>query len=326
MLPSFNYVRVRSVKEASEQLSKGNARPLAGGTDLLGCLRDAVFQVDTVVSLSALEELRGIREGGGAVRIGALTPLADVASSELVWRRFATLSQAASEVASPQLRNQGTLGGNLCQKPRCWYYRGEFNCLRKGGDICFAVAGDSRYHCIFGGDPCYFVHPSDTAPALIALEAVVEIAGPSGTRAAPVESLFVSPAQNPRAEVALEKGEIITEIRLPSPSGTLLSSYRKVRARGSWDFALSGLAVAAQMSGNKVLKCRLVLSGVAPVPWRLTRVEAALTGQELTPALVAKAAEAAVQDAQPLDHNAYKVAMTQGLVEQQLAALVAKSG
>ena len=321
MLPSFSYIKVKSVREAARELSSDRVRPLAGGTDLLGCLRDGVFQADKLVSLGGLAELKGIRETAKGVQIGALTPVSELAESETLRRRYTALAQAASEVASPQLRNQGTLGGNLCQKPRCWYYRGEFECLRKGGEICYATAGDNRYHCIFGGDPCYYVHPSDTAPALIALEAAVVIVGPRGSRTAPAERFFVPPSQNPKVETVLQPGEIVTEIRLPAAWDGAISSYRKVRARGAWDFALAGLAVAFQMSGKQITKCRLVMSGVAPVPWRLVRVEEMLTGHELTPELAAKAAEAAAQGAEPMDHNAYKVTLTQGLVEQQLKAI-----
>lgn len=321
MLPSFSYIRVKSIKEASKHLASDRARVMAGGTDLLGCLRDGVFEADKLVSLSGLAELKGIRETDGGVQIGALTPVSEVAESEIIQRRFSALAQAASEVASPQLRNQGTLGGNVCQKPRCWYYRGEFDCLRKGGDICYAVAGDNRYHGIFGGDPCYFAHPSDTAPALIALEAAILIVGPTGSRTVPAEGFFVPPSQNPKVETVLQPGEIVTEIRLPVPRASAFSSYRKVRARGAWDFALAGLAVALQMNGKKITRCRLVMSGVAPVPWRLVKVEQMLAGQELTPELAAKAGAAAVEGAEPLEHNAYKVALTQGLVEEQLKAV-----
>jgi len=178
MVPSYSYIRARSLDEAIRYLSEDGARLHAGGTDLMGCLRDRVFDVTTVVSITSLKELRGIRATpDGGLRIGSLTTVSEVARNPVIKARYRALSVAASEVASPQLRNQGTIGGNLCQKPRCWYYRGEFHCLRKGGDQCYAIEGENQYHCIFGGENCYIVHPSDTASALVALEASIRQAG-----------------------------------------------------------------------------------------------------------------------------------------------------
>src|SRR5512134_1062468 len=171
MLPNFSYVQARDLREAVRLLGAEGSRVHAGGTDLIGCLRDGVFGAQTVVSIAGIGELAGIREGaGGALRIGALTSVAAVAASPVVRERYPALAQAADSVGSPQLRNQGTIGGNLCQKPRCWYYRGEFHCLRKGGDQCFAMNGQNQFHAIMGSDDlCCIVHPSDTAPALMVL-------------------------------------------------------------------------------------------------------------------------------------------------------------
>ena len=171
MLSNFSYIRPKTLKEASKQLAAEGARLYAGGTDLLGCLRDHVFEINKMVSISGLKELKGINKtADGGIRIGALTTISEVAENPLVNSQYRALAQAAREVASPQLRNQGTIGGNICQKPRCWYYRGDFHCLRKGGEKCFAVAGENQYHCILGGGPCFIVHPSDTAPALVAFQ------------------------------------------------------------------------------------------------------------------------------------------------------------
>jgi xanthine dehydrogenase YagS FAD-binding subunit len=181
MIPNFSYTRARSLDEAIRYLSLDGARVHAGGTDLLGCLRDHVLDATTVVSIAGLKELKGIGPTpAGGLRIGSLTTIAEIASHPIIRSKYRALSMAAAEVASPQLRNQGTIGGNLCQKPRCWYYRGEFHCLRKGGDTCYAVEGENLYHCIFGGENCFIVHPSDTAAALVALQATVVIAGPNG--------------------------------------------------------------------------------------------------------------------------------------------------
>src|SRR5512139_3089992 len=298
-MSNFTYVRPKSIQEAIKQLSFKGARVHAGGTDLLGCLRDEIFEAGKVVSLRQLKELRGVlptREGG--LRIGALTTITEVANSQVIKERYPALAQAASEVASPQLRNQGTLGGNLCQKPRCWYYRGEFHCLRKGGDKCYAIAGENHYHCIFGGDGCYIVHPSDTAPALAVYKAAVHIAGPAGMRKVSIDRFFVPPSKDVTKETVLEKGEIVTEIILSPPLKGLKSSYRKVRARRSWDFALAGVALALQMTSGKVTDARIVLSGAAPVPWRPVDAEKALIGNVLGPDSIKRTAALSVNKAQ----------------------------
>ena len=322
MLPSFTYARVGSLKEAIRELASEGARIHAGGTDLLGCLRDGVFEARKMVSISRLKDLRGIREtASGGLRIGSLTTITEVAESPLVRERYAGLAQGAAEVASPQLRNQGTIGGNLCQKPRCWYYRGEFHCLRKGGTVCYAADGENQFHCIFGGDQCYIVHPSDTAPPLVALEAKLRIVGPRGSRTVAVEKFHVSPSQDVQRETVLETGEIVTEVLLPPPPPGLRSSYRKVRARRSWDFAVAGAALALEFSGDRVKKARIVLSGAAPIPWRARAAEEVTTGTKLDPGTMAKAAVAVVQNARPLQHNGYKVPLFQGLLEEELLAI-----
>ena len=322
MVPSFSYIRPDSLAEAIAYLALEGARVHAGGTDLLGCLRDRVFSVSTVVSIAGIKELKGIEATpAGGLRIGSLTTIAEVARHPVIRSKYPALSMAAAEVASPQLRNQGTIGGNLCQKPRCWYYRGEFDCLRKGGDRCYAVEGQNAYHCIFGGDNCFIVHPSDTAPALVALQASVVIAGPNGRRTVAVENFHVPPAMDYRSETVLESAEIITEIVLPPPAESLRSSYRKVRARRAWDFALAGVALAIVFGGEQAVDSRLVLSGAAPVPWRCTGAEEILKGRRLNQERAVMAAAAAVQNAEPMEQNEYKIALFRGLIEQQLLAI-----
>jgi len=322
MIPSFSYIRARSLDEAVRYLSLDGARAHAGGTDLLGCLRERIFDVTTVVSLAGLKELTGIGETpAGGLRIGALTTIADIARNPVIRSKYLALSMAAAEVASPQLRHQGTIGGNLCQKPRCWYYRGEFHCLRKGGDQCFAVEGENAYHCIFGGDNCFIVHPSDTAPALIALQASVTIAGPNGRRSVAVENFHMPPSEDYTRETVLEPAEIVTEIVLPPPAGGLRSSYRKVRARRAWDFALAGVALAIVFSGEQAADCRVVLSGAAPVPWRSAEVEEIIKGRRLERDHALEAAEAAVKNAEPMAQNEYKIPLFRGLIERQLMAI-----
>lgn len=324
MLPGFSYARPRTLDEALEALAGGKARIHAGGSDLIGCLHDRVFGADTVVSLGGLAGLRGISSTAeGGVRIGAMTTVAEVAASEVVRSRFTALADAASQVASPQLRNQGTLGGNLCQKPRCWYYRGEFDCLRKGGELCFAYDGENQYHCIFGGEACYIVHPSDSAPALAALGAVVRAVGRGSSRAIPVESLHVPPSVDPRRETVLEADEILTEVAIPAPEPGTRSSYRKVRERASWDFAIAGVALAVTFDGPRVTAARCFLSGAAPVPWRARGVEDAIVGNPLDAATIVAAANASVAGAEPLANNGYKVPLFRGLVADELEKIAA---
>jgi xanthine dehydrogenase YagS FAD-binding subunit len=322
LLPSFTYVKAKSIKEAIAQLSSRASRVHAGGTDLLGCLRDGIFHADKLVSINQLKALRGIsptKDGG--LRIGALTTITELANDKIIKERYSALAQAASEVGSPQLRNQGTIGGNICQKPRCWYYRGEFHCLRKGGDTCYAYNGENQFHCIFGGKLCYIVHPSDTAPALVAFEGMARVAGPEGTRLVPLAKFHVAPSVNVQKETILKPNEIVTEILLPPSEKGLRSSYRKVRARRSWDFALAGAALVLQFDGDKVIKARVVLSGAAPIPWRSKEIEEVITGKHLDLETATRAAGAAIKNAEPLRQNGYKIPLFKAILEEELLAI-----
>jgi xanthine dehydrogenase YagS FAD-binding subunit len=323
MVHAFAYVRPSSVDEAVRQLAAEDAHAHAGGTDLLGCLRDEVFVARKVVSLSGCSELKGITGlGDGGVRIGALSSLAEVAANPIIRERYPVLAQAAGAVASPQLRNQGTLGGNLCQRPRCWYFRGEFHCRRKGGDTCYAIAGENQFHCILGGARCYIVHPSDTAPALISLGAALRIQGPHETRTVDLGDFYVLPETDVQRETELQRGEIVTEIVVPAPVPGLRSTYRKVRERGSWDFALAGVAAAVAVDGGITREARIVLSGAAPTPWRSLPAERVLRGRRFDAETCRRAAAAAMDEAQPLGHNAYKVPLFTGVIEEALRSLV----
>lgn len=322
MLPNFSYVRPKTIKDAVKQLASEGSGVLAGGTDLLGCLRDGVFPIKKAVSITGLADLRGIKKtADGGLAIGALTTVTEVAENKIIQENYTALAKAAAEVASPQLRNQGTIGGNLCQKPRCWYYRGEFHCLRKGGKLCYAASGENQFHCIFGGGPCYIVHPSDTAPALAAFNASVKTMGPKGTRMVEGDQFHVLPAVSVLRDTVLLPGEIVTGIILPPQLKGARSSYRKVRARNSWDFAVAGAAVAVSMEGGVVSKARIFLSGAAPVPWRSKAAEEAITGKRLGPDVIALAADAVVKGAQPLEHNGYKVAIFRGIIQEELTKL-----
>jgi xanthine dehydrogenase YagS FAD-binding subunit len=320
MMPKFSYVRPEKIEQAVSQLQEGDAAVHAGGTDLLGCLRDGIMRSRKIVSISGLQKMAEIAEtADGGLRIGALATITRIAENPLVLKKFPGLARAASEVASPQLRNQGTLGGNLCQKPRCWYYRGEFHCLRKGGDRCYAVNGENQFHAVFGHDNiCVITHPSDTAPVLSVLGARVRVAGPGGVRTIPVADLHVLPRDDVRAETVLKQGDIITHIDIPAPPAGLYTSYRKIRARRAWDFALAGAALALVMDGDRVARASVCLSGAAPIPWRCPGAEEVLAGNQLSDDIVARAARAAVSGVSPLRENAYKVAMIRGMLDEEL--------
>jgi len=250
-----------------------------------------------------------------------LTTLTEIAANRQVLDTYPVLAQAAGAVGSPQLRNQGTLGGNLCQRPRCWYFRGDFHCLRKGGDTCFAAAGQNQLHCIFGGYECFMVHPSDTAPALVALDAKITVTGRRGTRQVPLASFFVLPKTTLVKENVLEPGDVLTEVLLDAPPSGARGMYRKARERASFDFALAGVAIVLAMAEGKVKTARVVLSGVAPAPWRSPEAEQSLVGRPLDAATVEAAAAAAVKAAVPLRENGYKVPLVRGILEETLMAM-----
>lgn len=320
MLPQFSYIRPATIDQAITHLKAGDATVHAGGTDLLGCLRERIISSREIVSISGLKDLTGIKEtADGGVVIGALTTITEISNNSIIANKYPGLAQGAADVASPQLRNQGTLGGNLCQKPRCWYYRGEFHCLRKGGDICFAMNGENQFHAIYGHDHiCAITHPSDTAPNLMALGAAVQVAGPKGKRSIKVEELHVLPVDDVQADTVLKQDEIITHISVPPPPAGLYSSYRKVRARRSWDFALAGVALALVLKDGKVARANVILSGAAPVPWRSTEAEKVIEGQKLTADIIDQAAREAVASAAPLTKNGYKVDLFRGVLTEEL--------
>lgn len=322
-MKNFAYLKAGSLAEASKALSAKGAWLHAGGTDLLGCAHNELLPIDTVVSISRLKQLKGIAalpdEG---LKIGALTSLAEIASNAAIVAKYPALAQSAAAVGTPQIREQGTLGGNICQKPRCWYFRSDLKCLRKGGGTCYAMSGENQYHAIFGGGPCFFVHPSDTAVALAALQAQIAVSGISGSRTVRLENFFISPQKALDRENVLMPGDIITEIRIPAAAGTVKSAYRKVAPRGSWDFALASVGVALQFDKDVVNAARIVLGGVAPYPWQVEAAAKLLVGKKLDASQAAAAGDAAVVGARPLRDNAYKVELVRGAVEELLLALL----
>jgi len=316
-----------TVEQAVQALGDGVSLALAGGMDLIPTLQDHLVAPQRLVNLKTVEGLRYIRESAeDGLHIGALTTLAEIASNALVRERYTALAQAAESVGSPQIRNRGTLGGNLCQRPRCWYFRNEdYHCLKKGGDRCFAAAdnADNQYHAILGGGPCHIVHPSNTGTALMALNASVVIAGPDqATRTSTVEKFFLLPRTRLHGENILQPDEVVTEIIVPKPEKGARSAFVEMAEKSAFDWATSGAAAMLTLDGNRVTAARIVLHAVAPIPWRVPQAENVLIGKPISDETIAEAAEVALRGAQPLSRNAYKIPQTKAMVRRVLHALV----
>ena len=323
-MDKFSYINPAHLEQVPGLLKNDwQSKVIAGGTDLVGEMKDYVESPKRLVNLKSIPGLDQIEVDDQGVTIGAMTTLTDIAEHTDIQKNYAALAQSAGVVASPQIRNVGTLGGNLCQRPRCWYYRDpDTICLKKGGDVCYALSGLNKYHAIFGGGPVYIVHPSDIAPALVALGAEVTILGASGERTVPMEDFFILPTvANPFRENILASNEIITRIRVPKPDTNTTSFYLKLHERGSFDFALVSVAGVFQIQGKKCQQLSLVLGGVAPTPWRSSEAEQVLRGQVISETLAQRAGEAAVKNADPMSDNGYKVTLTQNLIKR--AAMMA---
>lgn len=322
-MKAFVHKNATSVKDAVSLLAQhpGKAMPIAAGSDLLGEMKDRIETPEVVVNLKTIPGLDKIQQQSGAISIGALVPIVEVTESQLLRSNFQVLVEAASVIASPQIRNVGTVGGNLCQRPRCWYYRSSLVCLRKGGKICYAPMGENRYHAILGAGPSFIVHPSDLAPALVSLDAKARIAGPSGERTIPLEQFFVLPSVNYRRENVLQPDEILTEIIVPLPAAGTKSTYWKQMERDAWDFALASVAAVVRQKDGKIEHVRVVMGGVAPIPWRSKEAETALVGKPLDAATVAEAAEQAMKPAHPMRDNAYKVDLSKAILRSTLMKL-----
>lgn len=290
-----------------------------GGSDLLGMMKDRLATPDVLVYLKGIKGLDAVTastSGARDVTIGGLVTLDALGRHELIRRQYAVLAEAAETVATPQIRNVATLAGNLCQRPWCWYYRSGFTCLKNGGTTCFSASGENQFHSIFGGGPSYIVHPSDTAPALVALDARFRIVGPSGERFVGAGEFFTLPKDNPARENVLGENEVLASVAVPRATAGMRSRYVKVMDREAWTHALVSAAAVVHIEGDICREARLVLGGVAPIPWRLPEVEKMLTGQRLTSNLAAAAGEAAVAGARPLAKNGYKVPMAQAVVRR----------
>ena len=318
-MKSFAYVKATGEKQAVAALAApgGRALPLAGGMDLIGLMKDYIIQPDRLVSVKDLDSSIG-KGAGGTLRIGAAATLADLGANADVRRLYPALSDAALEVGTPQIRNAGTVGGNLNQRPRCWYYRNEeFNCLKKGGSRCFAVDGENQYHAIFGDGPCHIVHPSSLAVPAIALDARFRIVGPAGEREVAAADYYQMPDRNLLGETVLAANEILTHVILPAPGQTRNATY-EVRFKQSHDWPLAMASVAISVQGQTVRSARIVMGSVAPVPWRSTAAETALTGKRLTEQAAMEAADAALAGAKPMSGNAYKVQVARTAVKRAI--------
>jgi xanthine dehydrogenase YagS FAD-binding subunit len=334
-MPPFKWVSPKTVGEAVQALSSDtNAMVIGGGSDMLGFLKDritgpAIVYPSMLVNLKSIQNLAYIKDEADGLKIGAATTIADIENSLIVQQQAPALALAAASIASPQHRNVGTLGGNINQRPRCWYYRaggigeGAFSCYKRGGDFCFAVTGENKYHAIIGGELCYIVHPSDSATALTALKAQARIVGPSGERLVPFDQYWVTPRQNVLKENVLQHNEILSEVVVPPAATGQKSTFVKFKERAVFDFAVASIAAVVTMDNGTVKDASVVLGGVAPTPHRSAEAEKALVGKTLDANTIQAVAVAALSVARPLTDNAYKVELTKGLIQQALSSLAA---
>lgn len=315
----FAYARPRSVSAAVE-LARGGATVMAGGTDLLGLMKDGILAPDRIADIRGVEALAGwSRIKGRGLRIGALVPLVELETSAEIARALPIVREALAPAATLQLRTMGTVGGNLLQRNRCPYFRDEaYPCWLKGGVRCFAIEGDNRSHAIVAAEECVAVAPSDLAPALIAYDASVALTGPRGSRTLPLADLFVTPHGRVRREHAIAPDEILLEVCVPENALGRRGAFEKAMERKTWSFAMVSVAVSAKLIGGVVRDARIVLGGVAPVPWRARDAEKLLEGRVLDDAACQAAADAALDRAEPLKDNGYKVPLARELVRRSL--------
>ncbi|MBI3048839.1 MAG: xanthine dehydrogenase family protein subunit M [Acidobacteria bacterium] len=328
VMPAFELFQPTSVEDAQAVLNRygADAWVLAGGLDSLDWLKDRIKRPQAVVDLGAIAALKGIRPWQGGLEIGAMTTLTEVVRHPVVREEYSILLEAAEAAASPQIRNQGTIGGNVSQDTRCWYYRAGWPCYRAGGNICYADTPEAinREHAILGADRCVAVNPSDTAPALVALDAQMVIrAADGGERVVAAEDYFVGPDINITRMTILEPGDILTAIRLPRTWAGAQFYFEKIRDRQVWDFALVSVASAMVLNGSMIERIRLAVNGVAARPLRLRAVEALVAGRPRNEATAVVAANLAIEGAQPLRFNAYKVPLMRNLVKRAIRGVEA---
>jgi xanthine dehydrogenase YagS FAD-binding subunit len=295
----------------------------SGGSDLLQQVKDGVVQPDLLVSLRTVAGLSEVTATSGGTSIGGLITLDALSRNPEIRERYRVLAEAAESVATPQIRNVGTLAGNVCQRPWCWYYRNGFPCFKAGGNRCFSPAGENQLHAIFGGGPSFIVHPSDLAPALVALGATFRVVGPQGERNIASEDFFILPSENPARGNVLADEDVLAGVVLPPADPGATSTFQKVMDREAWTHAVASVAVLLEWDQDVVTSARIVLGGVAPIPWRVPEAEGLLVGQRISPELARRVGQAAVAGARPLSRNGYKVRLTSGLVERTLSNLAA---
>ena len=319
-MKAFTYVNAANEKDAIAALQsaeRGKMLPMAGGMDLLGLMKDYIVSPDRVVSIKALDQT--IAAGDAGLKIGAAVKVADLAEHAAARKMYPALVTAAESVGTPQIRNMGTVGGNIMQRPRCWYFRNEeFNCLKKGGSRCFAVEGENQFHAIFGDGPCHIVHPSSLAVPVIAYGGRFRVIGPNGAREIDAGEFFQMPNANLYGENVLQPNEIITHVILPAP-GQRSASY-EVRFKQSHDWPLAAASVNLVMSGPSVKSARIVMGAVAPIPWRVQAAERVLAGKSITDAIATEAADAAVAGARPMSGNKYKIQIAKTAVKRAILA------
>jgi xanthine dehydrogenase YagS FAD-binding subunit len=322
VIPAFELFQPTTIDDTLALQSRYGAKAwvLAGGLDSFDWFKDRIKRPEVVVDLSQVKELRGIRTTADGIEIGAMTTLTEVVHHPVIKDKFGILPTAAEAAASPQIRNQGTIGGNVSQDARCWYYRGGWPCYRAGGNICYAdtPTGMNREHAIFDADRCVAVNPSDTAPALIALDAKFVVRTPKGEKVVNAEDYFIGPGTDITKMTILKPGDLLTAIRIPSTWAGAQFYFEKVRDRTVWDFALVNIAAAMVTSGGTIQRIRLAANGVAAHPVRLTAVEAAVVGKPRNADTAEMAGQLAIQGAQPLQHNGYKVPLLRNLVKRAI--------
>jgi xanthine dehydrogenase YagS FAD-binding subunit len=327
VIPAFELFQPTSVDDALALQARYSAKAwvLAGGLDSFDWFKDRIKRPEVVIDLSQIKELRGVRTSGDGLEIGAMTTLTEVVRHPMIREKYSILPNAAEAAASPQIRNQGTIGGNVSQDARCWYYRGGWPCYRAGGNICYAdtPTGLNREHAILDADRCVAVNPSDTAPALIALDAKFVVRTPKGERVVDAENYFIGPGTDITKMTILQPGDLLTAIRIPSTWAGAQFYFEKVRDRAVWDFALVNVATAMVISGGTIQRIRLAVNGVAAHPVRLTAVEAAVVGKPRNEETAEMAGQLAIRGAEPLQYNGYKVPLLRNLVKRAIRGTAA---
>ncbi|MDC0034746.1 xanthine dehydrogenase family protein subunit M [Chloroflexi bacterium] len=326
-MKSFTFTEPAELEKASELLSYGaRGYLLAGGTDLVTEMKQGIIEPDLLVSASQIQEMSNIEWDKFGLKIGSMVTLSEIASSESMKIKVRSLVQAAESIATPQIRNIATLGGNLCQRPRCWYYRNSrFNCMKKGGTKCFAVGGSDKYHAILGGDSCYIVHPSDSAVALVALKAKVEIYRKFERVTIPIGDFFTGPEVDVTRENILEPGDILISIHIPNESMEGKSVFLKAKERKSMDFAIVSVASMVRTENEKISQVGLAVGGVAPVPWKLDTLESKLVGLKVEDVDLESLCSGVFKDAKVMGQNGYKLQLAQTYLERGLNRVLGNS-